>query len=63
MEIVPQFKLLKEERKRTLKFTINVPNFKETYKDLKKIEKLIGKREVGEILVNLEVQYYKDANE
>lgn len=60
MEVVPQFKLLKEERKRLLKFSINCPNFKEIHKDIKKLEKLIGKQEVGEILVALEVYYYKD---
>ena len=60
MEVVPYFKMLREERKRLLKFSINCPNFKEIHKDIKKLEKLIGRQEVGEIHVALEVYYYKD---
>lgn len=57
----PQFyKILKEERKRELKFSFFVPNFKEIKQNVKKIEKLIGDREIKEIKMSLVVEYYNE---
>lgn len=57
----PQFyKILKEERKRELKFGFFVPNFKEIKQNVKKIEKLIGNREIKEIKMSLVVEYYNE---
>ena len=36
MKVVPTFKILKEESKRSLKFSFSVPNFKEMKQNIKK---------------------------
>ena len=53
MKVVPTFKILKEESKRSLKFSFSVPNFKEMKQNIKKIEKMIGSKEIKEINVSV----------
>ncbi|MBR4110907.1 MAG: hypothetical protein IKK43_04400 [Clostridia bacterium] len=60
MKVVPTFKILKEESKRSLKFSFSVPNFKEMKQNIKKIEKMIGSKEIKEISFSLEIEYYND---
>ncbi|MBO5180240.1 MAG: hypothetical protein J6B87_07855 [Clostridia bacterium] len=60
MKVVPTFKILKEESKRSLKFSFSVPNFKEMKQNIKKIEKMIGSKEIKEISFSLEVEYFND---
>lgn len=60
MKVVPTFKILKEESKRSLKFSFSVPNFKEMKQNIKKIEKMIGSKEIKEICFSLEIEYFND---
>lgn len=60
MKVVPTFKILKEELKRSLKFSFSVPNFKEMRQNIKKIEKMIGSKEIKDISFSLEIEYYND---
>lgn len=60
MKVVPTFKILKEERKRSLIFSFSVPNFKEMKQNIKIMEKMIGSKEIKEIRFSLEIEYFND---
>ena len=60
MKVVPTFKILKEERKRSLIFSFSVPNFKEMKQNIKIMEKMIGSNEIKEIRFSLEIEYFND---
>ena len=56
MKVVPTFKILKEESKRSLKFSFSAPNFKEMKQNIKKFEKMIGSKEIKKISFSLEIE-------